>query len=107
MIKQNQLPKSIKLLVQHYGAWIVGGSANPDALISTVRDIDVVVPFSRWNEASSLIPTDAKINEYGGWKFKQRGLIIDVWPEDLSVLMLNHKLKYIWQPRFNILYEKV
>lgn len=77
-----------------FDAWIVGSAAAPDCNYETVRDIDVLVPFSHWKEAALLIPPDAKPNTFGGWKFVSDGKEIDVWPGELGWVMSNAAAKW-------------
>ncbi len=53
-----------------------------------------------------MVPEDAKRNGYGGWKFKDEAMEIDVWPDDLNNFMSSHMVEYIWQPRLNLRYKK-
>ena len=102
-----RLPTIIQQLTQFHGAWIVGSAAEPGAALHSTRDIDVVVPYSQWHEASCLIPADAKRNRLGGWKYIREDIIVDIWPEDLFTLMCNDRLDCLWQPRLGIRYIKV
>ena len=65
------LPRMVMAFTHNFGGWIVGSAADPNNLFP--RDIDVIIPFSRWREAAHLIPPDAKPNTFGGWKFKDNG----------------------------------
>jgi len=82
----------VKLSV--FDAWIVGSAAAPDCDIATVRDIDLLVPFSHWREAALLMPPDARPNTFGGWKFVSDGKEIDVWPGELGSVMTNAAAKW-------------
>lgn len=87
-----------------YGAssgWIVGGAArdiNP-------KDYDIVIPLTTWKHACLLIPRDAVVNAFGGWKCLSEGKEIDVWPSDIGELMTNKMVTHLWHPqsdaRFN------
>jgi hypothetical protein len=46
-----------------------------------------------------LIPLDAKVNTFGGFKCKCGDYEIDVWPGDLGALMQNQLAKHAWHPR--------
>lgn len=89
-----------------HNAWIVGSAANLDN--ENPRDYDVLVPFSNWSTASTLIPRSAIPNIFGGWKFIDEGkvkgvfdTIVDVWPGDLSEFLTIDMVKFIWHPRTN------
>jgi hypothetical protein len=75
-------------------AWLVGSAAAPGADLTLVRDFDLLVPFHHWVVAAMLIPSDAKPNMFGGWKFINQGNVIDVWPGDLNWLLLNKAARY-------------
>jgi len=107
MIKINELPVSIKYMVQHHNAWIVGSAANPKENILKVKDIDVIIPFSEWHKVTGLIPKNARKNDYGGWKYVEEGQTVDVWPDDLNHFMNSAVPEYLWQPRYKIRYKKV
>ncbi len=105
-MKINELPHSVKYMVQHYDAWIVGSAAQPSSNILQVNDVDVIISFSQWNKVTGLIPLDAKKNKYGGWKYSEEGIEIDVWPDELNNFMNSAIPQYLWQPRYNIRYKK-
>jgi hypothetical protein len=90
-------PVLVAQLVNCFDAWLVGGSAldSPDA----PRDWDVVVSPSKWNQIAQLIPKDAKVNSFGGWKCQSEGCEVDVWPEELNSLLTNHFVKAAYHPR--------
>jgi len=68
-----------------FDGWLVGSSSK--------RDYDVLVPLSRWQEASQLITADAKPNTFGGWKCQSENAVIDVWPGELTWLAINKPFK--------------
>jgi hypothetical protein len=90
------LPPLVALLTNFHEAWIVGSAADPG--VKKPRDYDVVVPFRNWRAAAGLIPKDAWVNSFGGWKSVSAGVEVDVWPGDLDVLLQHPKTSYIWQP---------
>ena len=127
MIQLKQLPTSVKLFVERCDAFIVGSAANPNADIKTVNDIDVVIPFHKWDVACIIIQnaidsySDASLeyiqptlNVYGGMKFGdvqflsnlQRQITIDVWPSDLNKYLLSSLVEYVWNPKFNLRYVR-
>lgn len=77
-------------------AWIVGSTALPDADLSNVRDWDLLIPFDKWPIAAGLIPETATPNTFGGWKINWHGIIIDVWPGDLSQFLRESTTKGVW-----------
>lgn len=89
-------PRLVGLLVTNFDAWIVGSAANLKC--DHPRDWDVLVPFHNWSKAVSCIPIDAKMNSYGGWKFKDGGVEIDVWPGDVGWIMSNPLTEWLWHP---------
>jgi hypothetical protein len=99
------LPKLVGSLTHLHDAWIVGGAANPNN--KSPRDWDVLVPYSSWQAASGLIPSDAKPNRFGGWKCRSNGYDVDVWPGELSWLIQHPKCIWIWQPRIGVRFKKV
>lgn len=90
--KMSNYPPLVLALTHHHDAWIVGSAADPSN--TTPRDIDVLVPLQNWQQASALIPKDAKVNSFGGWKCVVDEIEVDVWPGDLGWLMRSPKSKY-------------
>ncbi len=107
MITVYDLPRSVKYMVQHYNVWIAGSAADPASNIDKVKDLDIIIPFEEWNQITGLIPKDAKMNSYGGWRYTEDNILIDVWPDNLNNFMSSSFPKHIWQPRYNIRYLKV
>lgn len=102
----SKLPDIVLALTHNFDAWIIGSAADPK--INNPRDIDVVVPHSNWNDAAYLIPKDAIVNSFGGWKFKaENGVEVDVWPGELSWLLVNRQLNWLWQPRFDARFSRI
>lgn len=91
-------------LAQLCDAWIVGSAADPNVDLNLVKDFDILVPYYRWNEAAMLIPANAKVNSFGGWKCDSNGKEVDVWPEDLGHFLTNHngQGKYALQLRSGV-----
>ncbi|KKN75705.1 hypothetical protein LCGC14_0378080 [marine sediment metagenome] len=124
MITLKQLPTSVKLFVERCDAFIVGSAANPHATLndnvpfaSNIRDIDVVIPFNKWDVACIIIQnaieecvTSVSLNTYGGMKFMDDTsdslITIDVWPSDLNKYLLSSLVEYVWNPKFNLRYVK-
>lgn len=89
------------------GGWIIGSAADPKSDLTSVRDWDVVIPLSEWNTCSRLVPMDAKPNTFGGWKIKDGDNIIDVWPDDLFRLCINHRMQFAWQPKYGARWARI
>jgi hypothetical protein len=100
------LPPLVHHLTIAHDAWVVGSGARPDADYKKLRDYDVIVPFSEWQRASLLIPTDAKPNTFRGWKCRSEGAEVDVWPGELGWLITNVKCEWIWHPRTGVRWHK-
>ena len=66
-------PALVSKLTTLFDGWIVGSAANPENVHP--RDYDVLIPFSQWQLASALIPTDATPNTFGGWKCISEGVL--------------------------------
>jgi hypothetical protein len=98
----SSVPKTVSQLCLNHDAWVVGSAANEETDISLVRDFDILVPFHSWHPASVLIPEDAKVNPFGGWKFELDGIEYDVWPGDLGWFMLHSTTRCAWNPSRNI-----
>lgn len=94
----NKYPRIVCCLVNKFDAWIVGSAADPNKA-SKPRDYDVLVPFAMWNSAASLIPVDSKPNSFGGWKFRDGDVDVDVWPGDLCWILTSPKTKFAIHPR--------
>lgn len=102
------LPILVGKLTQYCDAWIVGSAAKPEVDFSSIRDFDVAVPFSSWNVASSLIPSSAVPNSFGGWKCYSEDSIVDVWPQDLSQFVTNRvSSPYLFHPRSGVRLVKI
>lgn len=92
-------PRLVSQFVTNFDAWIVGSAAEPNATLETVRDYDILVPFAYWQQAAILIPKDAIVNTFGGWKCQSDGKSIDIWPGDLSWLLTHARVKIAWHPK--------
>lgn len=98
-------PKLVLSLTHFFDGWVVGSGADPD--ITNPRDYDIIIPFSRWAEASTLIPMDAVPNHFGGWKCISEGVEVDVWPGELGWIMQRPSLKHVWHPASGVRWSKV
>lgn len=92
------LPQIATKLCYLHDGWIVGSFADP-IQPTPPKDIDILIPFSNWKEAVALVPATATINTFGGWKFKDENMEVDVWPGDLAWLMTNNMVRNLWHPR--------
>lgn len=100
-------PKLVANLVTNFNAWITGSAANPETDLKTVRDWDIIVPFSEWVKAASCIPMNAVPNRFGGWKCISERQEVDVWPDDLTNIMPQRATNYLWHPRTNMRWKKL
>lgn len=89
-------PAVILLWTQHHSAWIVGSAADPNKV--RPRDVDVMIPWRNWPQAAAHVPKDAKPSTFGGWKFQQGGVTIDVWPDSLDRLVELARFSWAWHP---------
>lgn len=95
--KGMMLPRIVYLMSVH-GGLITGSQAKRMAgenIESDSSDWDVLVPFQNWQTIAMLIPSDAKPNKFGGWRFEDdKGVEIDVWPGDPMTYLRECKTKY-------------
>lgn len=115
MADYTQYPPTVLKFFQLCGAWLIGSSAKPGLTITRCdghimytdsdegKDLDIVVPFSHWYTAAQLIPKNATVNTFGGWKFTENSKVVDVWPDDLTTILKNKTVKSNWafHPRTN------
>ncbi len=90
------------------GCWIVGSGANPDT--DKPNDWDIMVPYRLWPQVAAIIPSEAKPNRFGGWKYQAKETEIDVWPDDLDRLMSEHVVgqeMWLWHPKSGIHFKRV
>ena len=106
MITVYDLPRSVKYMAQNYNVWIAGSAADLSSDITKIKDVDVIIPFEIWNKITGLIPKDSKMNSYGGWRYVENNVTIDIWPDNLNNFLSSSLPKCIWQPRYNIRYSK-
>lgn len=89
-----KLPAIVYQMCVH-GALIVGSYAKQ--LIGEdidCNDFDLLIPYEKWQVVSLLIPSDAVLNKFGGWRFSIGKDEIDVWPGSLLVYLSECKTKY-------------
>ena len=78
---QEDMPKLVSQLIMH-GALLVGSRANFIMGSSDIPDDwDLIVPPENWNMVAFLIPSSAKLNDFGGWQFPLiSNDYVDIWP---------------------------
>jgi hypothetical protein len=90
------LPGVIYLMCVH-GAYIVGSYAKflAGEDVPEPQDYDLLVPLEKWQGISLLIPSTAKLNKFGGWRFIcKNGKEVDVWPDTLENYLTKCKSKH-------------
>ncbi len=93
---QKQIKEHAKLgpvgrkLCWMFNSWIVGGAVAYLSGESKIKpkDIDIIVPLDEWIEASKLIPEGATANRFGGFKFNDNGIDVNVWADEIGKLFL-------------------
>lgn len=90
-----KLPPTLRTLCWNHDAFIVGGAVN--FLIGKTsiepRDYDAVVPLEEWRKAKMLlINKDVKVNSFGGLKLTENETTIDIWPDDVALVVVNYKI---------------
>lgn len=94
-----------------FDAIIIGGGvaymADNTGKVKPPKDIDVVVPIDRWVQASKLIPNGAIANSFGGFKFQDGPLEVDVWADDaLRIFCCNKHLSfYCMRNEYSLIYK--
>ncbi len=99
------LPSIVKKLTHGFDAWIVGSAADPTN--DSPNDFDVQVPYSSWGQACMLIPKTATINAFGGMRFEEGGVQIDVWPGELGWFLQRPACRWAWHPKTGIFITRV
>mgnify|MGYP000932877179 CR=1 FL=1 len=90
-------PHLVRVLAASFDAFIVGGATK--YLMNQTdecRDLDIIVPFTKWPDAQRLIPKEATHNTFGGSKIVDGEVIIDVWCTDLSRFLINNSSKEVY-----------
>lgn len=70
------------------------------------RDLDIVIPLGEWPTACLLIPEGAKANSFGGFKFKEGVVEVDVWVAE-PITILNTRGGCAYSPKFDKLYGEI
>lgn len=73
---------------------IIGGAAKAfyEGKTGMIKDIDIVIPLDKWNQASRLIPKGSISNSFGGFKFLDGNYSTDVWTDDVARIALSYKV---------------
>lgn len=90
-----KFPRSVRIMTTTFDSWIVGSAVDSDR----PKDIDVMVSWTRWHEVTSLIPSSASPNTFGGWKYTEDGTEVDVWPDSLDRLATTSQFTVAWHPK--------
>jgi len=94
MKKPFRLPRVVYQMCVH-GALLVGSVAKKlcgDEQVKNPNDFDLLVPLEKWQTIALLIPSSARPNKFGGWRFKTDGGVeVDVWPDSLVNYLTNCK----------------
>ena len=89
------LPRVVYQMCVHGGLLVGSQAKRMMGEVKKSHDYDVLVPYTKWQTISLLIPTDAKPNKFGGWRFQdEKGNEIDVWPGNLQDYLRDCKTKY-------------
>lgn len=103
------LPDNIKSILLVSEGWLVGGSINDLISGNKPNDYDIIVPDrGLFQNILKLIASRGpiEINSYGGIKFEENGVEIDIWPEELDHFIKNTKgSDFIYNYKVNILYK--
>ncbi len=97
-------PPFVSKVTSYFNAWVVGSGADPEN--DDPRDYDVFVPIESWNSVCCLIPSTAKLNRFGGFKFVDGEKEIDVWTGDFQKLVQSGFFKFAYHPSTATLIQK-
>lgn len=84
-------------------AWIIGSGAckeNP-------RDYDLYIPVVNWREACAMMPPDAKLNSFGGFKVISDGIEIDIWTGDMSYIFQTNAFSEAYHPKSGVRISRI
>lgn len=92
MKPHHRMPESVFKICYYHSGVLLGGSV--DYVIGKSdeipKDYDVVVPLDCWKDAVVEIPKGATINSFGGFKYQEGDVKVDVWPDDLARAMFKY-----------------
>lgn len=99
-----EMPKFVQQLCELFDCMIVGSTATGAARLDS--DIDLIVPFDKWQTCASYIVnnswvTDLGPNRFGGWKFMeiQTYKKLDVWPMTLEAYFTTSRTSPVYWPK--------
>lgn len=101
-LERKHLPKTVGIFCNLHDAWIVGSSASSNATLKDGHDVDVMIPFRHWCLAAAHIPPNATPTMFGGWRWEENGIQIDVWPDSLDRLASMDFFSSAWHPATGI-----
>ncbi len=93
-------PKIVRKLTTLCNGWIIGSAAiesNEDP-----RDYDVFIPIEYWQQASSYITDDAKINTFGGFKVISDGKEVDIWTGKMEEILASNYFKAAYHQKTGV-----
>lgn len=96
-------PSLVRKLVSVCSAWIVGSACYKE----NPRDYDVYIPMKYWKEACRLIPSDAKVNTFGGFKCISDECEVDVWTGDCNDFLASAFFKEAYHPETGVRIKRV
>lgn len=101
------LPTVAKQMCFLFDGVVLGSSAEKlykGYPLGPLDDIDIVIPFDQWTKACKIIPGNAKVNSFGGFKFEDGGISVDVWMDDVTRVLFMSPWKgkngYLWSPKY-------
>lgn len=77
-----------------------------DALSADPHDWDLIVPFPLWATIAARIPQSATSTRFGGWRFSENNVQIDIFPADMLTLMQYPSFGIMWHPKTNALWTR-
>ncbi len=101
-IHQKLTPIS-RLLCYHHDAFIIGGAV-PYLIGETdvkPKDIDIIVHPDKFRTVMMIMASkpreDFDVNSFGGFKIKDEGFTLDIWPDTIERFILeNIKIKVVF-----------
>ena len=99
------LPKLVQQMCELFDCMIVGSTA--DKGINS--DIDMIVPFEKWQGCASFIVNNARIFElaptrFGGWGFQDVASHrqVDVWPMRMEDMFVTCRPSSVYWPKYHL-----
>lgn len=107
----NNLPETIKTALILSEGWLVGGAIDCILVGKKPKDYDIVVPSRKLFQITTAwlkIGKALEINTFGGIKFKDTQVEIDIWCEELShFIIVATKFKYAYNMKRDKLIEEL